>query len=116
MGTKKPEKAAKDLLKLFGPKIVALKLGRKGCFILTEMERVRFPAFPIKVVDTTGAGDAFVAGFLTGIIGEWSLKRTARFANALGSISTTKIGAQSDLTNMREAKRFLRRFGNAEVA
>ena len=114
VGTKKPEKAAKDLLK-FGPKIVALKLGRKGCFILTEMERVRSPAFPIKVVDTTGAGDAFDAGFLTGVIGEWGLKRTARFANALGSLSTTKIGAQSALPNRREVKRFLRRFGNEEV-
>lgn len=115
VGTKKPEKAAKDLLK-FGPKIVALKLGRKGCFILTEMERVRSPAFPIKVVDTTGAGDAFDAGFLTGVIGEWGLKKTARFANAVGAISTTKIGAQSALPNMQEVKRFLRRFGNAEVA
>ncbi len=115
VGTKKPEKAAKDLLK-FGPKIVALKLGRKGCFILTDRERVRSPAFPIKVVDTTGAGDAFDAGFLTGVIRGWSLKRTARFANALGSLSTTKIGAQSALPNRREVKRFLRRFGNAEVA
>jgi len=115
VGTMKPEKAARDLLK-FGPKIVALKLGRKGCFILTEMERVRFQAFPIKVVDTTGAGDAFDAGFLTGVIGEWGLKRTARFANALGALSTTKIGAQSALPKRREVKRFLGRFGNAEVA
>jgi len=115
VGTKKPEKAAKDILK-FGPKIVALKLGRKGCFILTEMERVRSPAFPIKVVDTTGAGDAFDAGFLTGVIGKWGLKRTARFANAVGAISTTKIGAQSALPNRREVERFLRRFGNTEVA
>ncbi len=109
VGTSKPEKAARDLLK-FGPKIVALKLGRKGCFILTEMEKVRFPAFPIKVVDTTGAGDAFDAGFLTGVIEKWGLKRTARFANALGSISTTKIGAQSGLLNKRGVKRFLGRF------
>jgi len=115
VGAKKPEKAARDLLK-FGPKIVALKLGEKGCFILTEMERVRSPAFSIKVVDTTGAGDAFDAGFLTGVIREWGLKRTARFANALGSLSTTRIGAQSALPNRREIKRFLRRFGNAEVA
>ena len=115
VGTKKPEKAAKDLLK-FGPKIVALKLGRKGCFILTEMERVRSPAFPIKVVDTTGAGDAFDAGFLTGVIGEWGLKGAARFANAVGALSTTKVGSQSALPNGREVKRFLRRFGNAEVA
>lgn len=115
VGTRKPEKAARDLLK-FGSKIVALKLGRKGCFIITEMERVRSPAFPIKVVDATGAGDAFDAGFLTGVIREWGIKRTARFANAIGGLSTTKIGAQSALLNMQEVKRFLRRYGNAEVA
>lgn len=80
------------------------------------MERVRFPVFPIKVVDTTGAGDAFVAGFLTGVIGGWGLERTARFANVVGAISTTKIGAQSALPNGREVKRFLRRFGKTEVA
>lgn len=115
VGTKNPEKAAEDILK-FGPKIVVLKLGRKGCFILTEMERVRSPAFPIKIVDTTGAGDAFDAGFLTGVIRGWGFKRAARFANAVGALSTTKIGAQSALPNRREVKRFLRRFGNAEVA
>lgn len=114
VGTKNPKTAAKDLLKL-GPEIVALKLARRGCFILTETEKVRYPAYPIKVMDTTGAGDAFDAGFLAGVIEGWELKRVARFANAVGAISTQKIGAQSALPNRREVKRFLRKSENAEI-
>jgi len=113
MGIKNPEKAASRALKL-GPKIVAMKLGKGGCLILTEEEEIHSPAFDVKVVDTTGAGDAFDAGFLSGIIEGWDLKNAARFANGVGALSTMKVGARSALPNRREVERFLRRFGNTE--
>jgi len=113
MGIKNPEKAASRALKL-GPKIVAMKLGKGGCLILTEGEEIRSPAFNVKVVDTTGAGDAFDAGFLAGIIKGWDLKSAARFANGVGALSTMKVGARSALPNRQEVERFLGRFGNTE--
>jgi len=115
VGIKNPEKAASRALKL-GPKIVAMKLGKRGCLILTEEEEIHSPAFNVKVVDTTGAGDAFDAGFLAGIIEGWDLKRVARFANAVGALSVMKVGARSALPNRQEVERFLRRFGNTKAS
>lgn len=109
------EKAAKHTLKM-GPKIVALKLGKKGCIILTEEKKIYSSAFNVKVADTSGAGDAFDAGFLTGVIKGWDLKKAARFANAVGALSTMKVGARSALPNRREVRRFLRRFGSTKIA
>lgn len=114
-GIKNIEKAARSALKM-GPKIVALKSGKKGCIVLTKEKKIYSPAFSVKVADTSGAGDAFDAGFLTGVIKGWDLKKAARFANAVGALSTMKVGARSALPNRREVKRFLRRLGNAKVA
>ncbi len=101
-----PEKAAESILKS-GVKTVALKQGGKGCFILSEKERIRCPAFRVNVVDTTGAGDAFAAGFLVGMIEKLELEEVARFANAVGALSVTKIGARSALPTKREVEKFL---------
>jgi len=79
-----------------------------------EEEKIHSPAFNVKVVDTTGAGDAFDAGFLAGIIGGWDVEKAARFANGVGALSTMKVGARSALPNRREAEIFLRRFRNTK--
>ena len=52
------------------------------------------PAFKVeKVVDTLGAGDAFVAGFLAGIVNGWELEKACRFANAVGACCVSAEGA-----------------------
>ncbi|MEM2666619.1 MAG: carbohydrate kinase family protein, partial [Candidatus Bathyarchaeia archaeon] len=58
---------AKTLLDA-GVKIVAVKLGSRGCYVTNGRENHHIEAFKVKVVDTTGAGDAFCAGFLYGLI------------------------------------------------
>ena len=56
-----------------GVKIVAVKLGSQGCYVTDGQERLRIEPFKVKAVDTTGAGDAFCAGFLYGLINDKSL-------------------------------------------
>ena len=56
-----------------GVKIVAVKLGGKGCYVTDGEEKLDVEPFKVKVVDTTGAGDAFCAGFLYGLINDKSL-------------------------------------------
>ncbi|MGC9345755.1 MAG: carbohydrate kinase family protein, partial [Candidatus Bathyarchaeales archaeon] len=51
-----------------GVKIVAVKLGSKGCYVTDGKESSIIEAFRVKVVDTTGAGDAFCAGFLSALV------------------------------------------------
>lgn len=105
-----PRSAAEKLLKL-GLDMVALKLGPKGCLILTKEGRVSLPAFAVRAVDSTGAGDAFNAGFLTGLMEGWGLEEIARFANAAGALKVTKLGATSALPTRREIEDFMKRSG-----
>jgi len=103
---KDPEKAAERILKS-GAKMVALKRGGKGCLILKRGEKIYSPAFRVRVVDTTGAGDAFAAGFIVGILEGWKLEKISRFANAVGALAVARIGARSALPTRREVEEFL---------
>lgn len=74
-----------------------IKLGDGGCLVKTATEHVRVPAYPVKVIDATGAGDAFAAGFLAARVWQWDLERSARFACALAGISVTGFGVATAL-------------------
>ncbi len=80
-----------------GVKIVAVKLGSKGCYVTDGQARLRIDPFKVKVVDTTGAGDAFCAGFLYGLIHDKSLAECGRLGNFVASRSVTAMGARAGL-------------------
>ena len=75
----------------------AISLGDAGCRICTRNEIWDVPAYPVAVVDPTGAGDAFTAGIAWGLALRWAWPRTALLANGLGGLATTAFGAQSGL-------------------
>ena len=95
---------ARDICKFFlnrGVKTVVLKMGIKGCHIKTTGEELILPAFKLQnVVDTTGAGDAFVAGFLAGYHKGWNLEKASKLANACGALCTTKVGTTEGITTL----------------
>lgn len=83
---------ARELLKL-GPKIIVVTLGSKGSYILSEKEEYFVPAYKVKnVVETTGAGDVYGAGFLAGLLLKKPLKKCGEFAARISAISITGIG------------------------
>jgi len=88
------EKMAANLLSL-GPKIVALTMGADGCLIASAEQMVRIPPFQVKVVDSTGAGDAFMGGLSYGLLQDWDHQRVGVFANGCAAICCTKVGARS---------------------
>jgi sugar/nucleoside kinase (ribokinase family) len=90
-GCNRVEDAVDKLLKL-GPRIIAMKMGKKGCIIATSNEIIKVPAFKIKPLDTVGAGDAFAAGFLYGIVKGFSLQESAIIGNAMGAMKSLTIG------------------------
>lgn len=102
-----PNDVAKAILKK-GPKIVALKLGSLGSLTMTDKERVRTPGFKVKAVDTTGAGDVFNGVFLVGVLEDWSLDKTARYANAAAALKTLGRGAISNVPTREEVSKFLK--------
>ena len=100
-GTADYKKGA-DILCRKGVKIVAVKLGSKGCYITDGKESHLIEAFKVKVVDTTGAGDAFCAGFLYGLIHGKSLYECGRISNFVASRCIMKMGAKPGLPRLED--------------
>jgi len=91
-----------------GAKTVALKLGEGGCMVGSEEGLFSIPAFPVEVLDTTGAGDSFDAGFLLGRLWGLGWRESALLGNALGGLACTVIGAGERLPGPQEAQRLLK--------
>ena len=100
-GRAEPEQGADSILEK-GAKIVAVKLGGKGCYVTDGKERHFANAFRVKVTDTTGAGDAFNAGFLYGLLKKKSFAECAVIGNFAASRSITKMGARTGLPTLRD--------------
>jgi len=105
------DKIADGLLNL-GPAIVAITQGAEGCLIASARERVQVPAFKVDVVDTTGAGDAFMGGLSYGLLQGWNLERVGTFANACAALCCTKVGARS-MAKRDEVIAFIKASGRA---
>ncbi|MEM1507358.1 MAG: sugar kinase [Candidatus Bathyarchaeia archaeon] len=110
-GTSEPERAADKALR-YGVEIVGIKLGERGAFVKTKDGRkVYAPAFKVKPVDTTGAGDGWNAGLLLGVIKGWDLEKCVKIANAVGAFVVTKHGAITALPYREELNNFLKEHG-----
>ena len=119
-GTRKLEDGAKQLL-TFGPKLIVITLGGEGSFFYTDTAAGHVPGNAFKAVDTTGAGDGFVAGLLSGLLaysepgeayvfpGKAELEACCRVANAVGALATTKRGAIPALPTRDQVEEFLHR-------
>jgi sugar/nucleoside kinase (ribokinase family) len=113
-GLETPEAVAQFLLDA-GAKVVGLKLGHKGCYVRSaDGQEVRLPALPVKAIDALGAGDAFVAGFLAGVVRGWSLEKCARLATGVGASCVTSLGATTGIRSFAETVAFLRSFDAAD--
>jgi sugar/nucleoside kinase (ribokinase family) len=88
------EEIATTLLAL-GPKVVAVTMGSEGSLIASAGKMVHIPAFQVKVVDSTGAGDAFMGGLSYGLLRGWDLASVGLFANACAALCCTKVGARA---------------------
>lgn len=87
------EKEIAKFLKDKGVKNVIVKLGRRGCYVDAFGKRYYQSAYQTPVVDTTGAGDSFVAGVLYGLAKEWEIERITRFASAVSAHCIQELGA-----------------------
>jgi 2-dehydro-3-deoxygluconokinase len=101
-GEADPEVAARQLSAL-GPATVVVKLGAHGALALTGEEIVRVPGTPLeRVVDPVGAGDAFAAGFLTGLLRGFATAAALRLANRCGAFSMLSPGDMEALPRWEE--------------
>jgi glucose uptake protein len=100
--------AVADRLLARGINNVVLKLGSQGCLVAEgNLAKEHVPAFPVKAVDTTAAGDAFNAGFAVGLLRGYTTVRSAIFASGVAAISVTQPGAQPSMPRGDEVDGFL---------
>src|SRR5579871_2525227 len=109
LGHCRPRDAAKAFLKM-GVRTFILKRGEKGSVLFTRNGgEIQVPAFKAKVVDTTGAGDCFCAGFIKGLSLGWSLGDCLRLGNAAGASAVGALGATAGLQSFTQIKGHLKR-------
>jgi sugar/nucleoside kinase (ribokinase family) len=89
-----PARMAEKLLQQ-GPAMVALTMGAEGCLVATSDGVTRCPGFQVQVVDTTGAGDAFLGGLSYALLQCRAPAEAGRFANACAALCCTKVGARA---------------------
>jgi sugar/nucleoside kinase (ribokinase family) len=87
-------------------------MGAEGSYIRSEITELRIPAFKTSVVDTSGAGDAWVAGVLAGVSKGWDIETSARLGSAMGANCASAIGTTAGLRGLDETLEFM---GSAEV-
>jgi ribokinase len=98
--------AAQKLLAL-GPATVLITLGERGCYLATGTRRRLIASYPVSVVDTTAAGDAFNGALAVALAEGREIDDAIAFANAAGALATTRAGAQPSLAWRAELETLL---------
>lgn len=108
IGRNDPQTALKELSG-YGAQAVTITLGVNGSATLTaEGESFLQPAFKIDTVDTTGCGDVFHGGYIYGLLQNWSLRKTLRFAAACAALKTRALGGRTAIPRLPEVNELLK--------
>ncbi len=90
-----------------GHRLAAATLGQDGVLAWDGSQMLHIPAFRVPVVDTTGAGDIFHAGFLYALLQDWPLVRQLRFAAAAAALNCTAVGARGGIAPLDQIEALL---------
>jgi ribokinase len=99
--------AASRSLVARGARNIIVTLGANGALIVNKNGAKHIPAYEVKVVDTTAAGDAFVGGLAVGLLNGKSLEDAVQYACACGALAVTKFGAQPSLPTTEDVEKLL---------
>jgi sugar/nucleoside kinase (ribokinase family) len=105
-GESDPRRQAERFLEQ-GANAVVIKLGEHGAYVRDGEEAFEIHAPPMEVVEPSGAGDAFAAGLIVGILEGWELERSVRFASVIGGSACTALGCCEGVFTRAEAEAFL---------
>lgn len=90
-----------------GASLVVVTRGRGGALLATRDRQVEVSAPVLDIVDGSGAGDAFAAGFICGMVEDWPLERTLTFASVIGGSACTALGCTAGIFTRRQAEEYL---------
>ncbi len=107
MGEPDLETALRRMHSRFGAKLAAATLGQDGVLAWDGRSFQHSPAYRVPVVDTTGAGDIFHAGFIYGLLQGWPLARQLDFACAAAALNCTAAGARGGIETLEAIERLI---------
>ncbi len=114
-GQKIPTEAIHHLIER-GPEIIVITLGEQGALVWDGEKRNAVPTFEVKkIVDTTGAGDAFSAGWIVGMVEGMDWVSAAKLGNAVSSMKINSFGARNGVPNLQQAMEWINMQANKEV-
>ena len=97
----------RTLAPTLGTPTVTVTCGSRGSLTWSDGQLFSVPAFPVAVLDTTGAGDAFHGGYLYGLLQGWELDVTVAFAAGVAALACRGLGGRATLPGLAEARAFL---------
>jgi 5-dehydro-2-deoxygluconokinase len=106
VGSASPDEAADRLLE-FGCSIAVVKLGPHGVLAKTSTERIEVAPIEVEVVNGLGAGDGFGGALCHGVLSEWSLEETIRYAGAAGAIVASRLSCSEATPTNEEVRKLL---------
>lgn len=99
--------AAKKLKELVSAKYYVIKLGSRGVAVYDSEKLTEIPTYPVKVSDTTAAGDSFTAAMTLEYVKSGDIYRSCRYGNAVASVTVSRKGAADSIPNQSELESFI---------
>lgn len=106
-GERDPHRQAARLVEA-GSTTVIVTRGTAGAVLRSRDELLDVPALRVDSIEQSGAGDAFTAGLIAGLIAGWDVERTIRFASVVGASATTALGCTAGVSSRTQADALLR--------
>lgn len=113
-GIRDIEKAAAMLYAQYRPEVFVVTQGARGGFVY-DGTACRYPVFPVDVIDSNGAGDAFHGAFLSAYLRRQDVREAARFASAFSALKCTRLGARKSMPAWDRTEYFIRMKKGGEV-
>lgn len=108
------EEEAADRLLARGVGCLVMTCGAEGSRILGPGTSIDLPALPVRMVDTTGCGDAYTAGFIVGTLSGWDLRSRGLFGSACAALVGGGLGSDAGIVDLDQTKDFLARMAPGE--
>jgi sugar/nucleoside kinase (ribokinase family) len=86
---------------------IVITQGSRGALVRHKNKVLQSEIYPMSSIDGSGAGDAFDAGFITGLLEGWQVEKTLQFASAVGASCTRSLGCTAGVFAFDEAVRFI---------
>jgi sugar/nucleoside kinase (ribokinase family) len=106
-GRTNPSEQAEVLARINPDCTIAITLGRRGALVRRGSRVLRAEGYRVNSIDESGAGDAFAAGFILGMLENWPLEKTLQFASAVGASCTRAMGCTAGVFHLDEALTFV---------